>query len=99
MPFKVTQLVFDDNEDVAEVVAKVDTGTYQWASGVLGNDLPLSQDSQDEERPFRAHIACHDAITLFSAAGRVRGDDPAHTVTHDVYESLRNVMVMLDDEW
>lgn len=114
--FKVTRLVFDENEDVATVVVKLDAKSCRIASEFLGADLPIKPDPDAETRTlpgtevpgvrpveFRgtafAHISRNDAIRLFHAVGKIAGDDPVYEVTQGIYTSIRNVMVMLDDEW
>ena len=50
MTFKVTQLVLDDNEDVATVVVKLDAKSCRVASEFLGADLSIKPDPDAETR-------------------------------------------------
>ena len=52
MAFKVTQLVFDDNEDVAEVVARLDAKTGRVLGEMLGTDLKVKTDPEADEHPL-----------------------------------------------
>lgn len=97
MTFKVTQLIFDDNEDVATVVAEVDENTYQVLSSLTSADLHIRV-AKLGDGP-RVSIPRDVAVQMFRDVGKVKGSDPAHRTANTVYKSLVNIMRMLDDNW
>jgi hypothetical protein len=93
--FRVTTISLDRDQEVSVVQAIASPDTASWIGSLAVSGMDITGGAPD------GTLVRMTALTLmevFSASGKVRGDDPCYPHSHAVYDSLARVVFGLIEE-
>ena len=95
--FRITDLAFDEEEEVSMVTAIARDDTYQVIKELLDRPIVALQMARGGTE-HTITLPVQDALELFRLAGRTTGGDPRHEHTHEIYNSLSWVVYSLIED-
>jgi hypothetical protein len=94
---RVTNICFDEEEEVAELTAVVRDDAYEVVTGILGDVNTVDTSRGGTEMTITLPVG--DAMRLYDECGKMTGLDPRYKQgSHEIWESLNWVYCGLIDE-